>query len=192
MPPEIECRLGGPFVAAGVQGVSGFRKIDLVPAAPFICNLPDDGFGPGLSQGNDPTPERRLNVGERATTPSLLELARRYPALTVEVVTGDAFGDVVAEGFDAGVWCGAADPARPGHQGRRPADVADHGEPASIAELGSRNCSGLRVQAPPGKWAWSRLWETPDRRPTVRPGVKRARSGGAKTFECGEGRWLGN
>src|SRR4051794_28060492 len=36
-------------------------------------------------------------------TPILADLARRHPALTVEVVSDDALTDVVAAGFDAGI-----------------------------------------------------------------------------------------
>jgi DNA-binding transcriptional LysR family regulator len=52
----------------------------------------------------------RLNVPRiawpLAITSVLLEVAKRHPRLTVEVITDDAVTDVVADGFDAGVRLG--------------------------------------------------------------------------------------
>jgi DNA-binding transcriptional LysR family regulator len=53
-----------------------------------------------------PSGTLRLNTSDGAATlilPAALELGRRFPELSVEIVTHDGLIDIVADGFDAGV-----------------------------------------------------------------------------------------
>lgn len=59
------------------------------------------------SRASEPAGRLRLNMAAGAARmilqPLLAEYARRYPRVSLEVVTDDALVDVIAEGFDAGV-----------------------------------------------------------------------------------------
>jgi DNA-binding transcriptional LysR family regulator len=83
-------------------------------------------------------------------TPVLLEMARRHPRLTTEIITDDALVDVVEGGFDAGIRLGemiAQDmvvarltPPCRAIMVASPSYVSVHGQPASIADLTQHNC----------------------------------------------------
>ena len=96
--------------------------------------------------------------------PVLLEMARRHPRLTTEIITDDALVDVVAAGFDAGIRlsemvaqdmvavrltppCRAIMVASPSY-------VGAHGKPASIADLARHNCIGFRLLASGAVYEW--------------------------------------
>lgn len=101
---------------------------------------------------------------ELVMAPILARLARAHPALTVAVASDDALGDIVAGGFDAGIRLGemiAADMVAmrltPPFQAilvASPAYLAEHGEPASIADLARHNCIGFRLLASGRVYAW--------------------------------------
>jgi DNA-binding transcriptional LysR family regulator len=98
-----------------------------------------------------PSGTLRLNTSDGAATlilPAVLELGRRHPDVSVEIVTNDGLVDIVADGFDAGVRAAETLPrdmvavafgpqlamavvATPGYFKRHPAprhprDLADH------------------------------------------------------------------
>jgi DNA-binding transcriptional LysR family regulator len=101
-------------------------------------------------------------------TPVLLEMARRHPRLTTEIITDDALVDVVEGGFDAGIRLGemiAQDmvvarltPPCRAIMVASPSYVSVHGQPASIADLTQHNCIGFRLLASGAVYDWE-LWE---------------------------------
>jgi DNA-binding transcriptional LysR family regulator len=110
----------------------------------------------------------RLNASRVAATlaltPILAALARRHPRLVVELVSDDALSDVVGQGFDAGVRLGemiAEDmvavrltPPFRAVMAASPAYLAEHGAPASLAELAQHNCIGFRLISSGALYAW--------------------------------------
>lgn len=110
----------------------------------------------------------RLNaphlVASLILRPIVLELARRHPQLTVELVSDNALTDVVDQGFDAGVRLGemiAADmiaqrltppfqmvmAASPDYLGRC-------GAPTSLADLKYHNCISYRLLGSGAIYEW--------------------------------------
>lgn len=165
----VEDRLGVPLFARTTRSVALTEAgAALVSAAgPALAQLAE--MAERLTAARGQVAGRlRLNVPRVAQpiaiTPVLAEMARRHPALTVEVTSDDALTDIVAGGFDAGVRLGemiaqdmvavrltspfqAILVAAPGY-------LAAHGEPASIAVLGDHNCIGYRMIAAGGIYAW--------------------------------------
>ncbi|HTW29033.1 MAG TPA: LysR substrate-binding domain-containing protein [Acetobacteraceae bacterium] len=99
-----------------------------------------------------------------ALTPILALLARRHPALTVDVTSDDALTDIVAEGFDAGIRLGEMieqdmvaarlTPPFAAIMVAAPAYLAARGRPDSIAALRAHNCIGFRLLAAQRLYAW--------------------------------------
>lgn len=94
----------------------------------------------------------------------LLEMARRHPQLTTEIVAEDALVDVVQGGFDAGIRLGemiAQDmvavrltpPCRT-IMVASPSYVTARGQPASVADLTQHNCIGFRLMASGAVYDW--------------------------------------
>jgi DNA-binding transcriptional LysR family regulator len=99
-----------------------------------------------------------------ALTPILAELARRHPALTVEVTADDGLTDIVAGGFDAGVRLGemiaedmVAQRLTPPFRAMMvaaPAYLAARGTPGRLADLAAHNCIGFRLLRSGATYAW--------------------------------------
>ena len=99
-----------------------------------------------------------------AVTPVLAELARRHPALTVEVTADDGLADIVAEGFDAGIRLGhtvARDmvavrltPPFAAIMVASPDYLAAHGTPRRLDELDRHNCIGYRFVTSGAVYDW--------------------------------------
>ncbi|MFO1147560.1 MAG: LysR family transcriptional regulator [Alsobacter sp.] len=99
-----------------------------------------------------------------ALTAILARTARDYPGLTVETHANDAFVDIVAEGFDAGVRLGAAVQqdmiavriTRPFQAicVASPAYLEARGRPNTIADLARHNLIGFRMTGSGGLYEW--------------------------------------
>lgn len=109
----LEARLGAILfqrttrrVALTEAGASLFERV-----RPAIAEVEDALAGLGDDRGR-PSGTLRLTAprlsGMRLLGPLLARLRRAYPELTVEVSLDDAFVDLVAQGFDAGVRLGDA------------------------------------------------------------------------------------
>ena len=104
----VEDRLGQPLFARTTRSVSltELGRIFSAAAGSAIDDIAkatenltaDRGEVTGLLRINAP----RIAL-EMALTPILVKLAWRHPRLTVEVHADDAFVDIVARGFDAGI-----------------------------------------------------------------------------------------
>jgi DNA-binding transcriptional LysR family regulator len=113
----------------------------------------------GLLRINAPRVALQLGL-----TPVLVEMARRHPQLTTEIIADDALVDVVEGGFDAGIRLGemiARDmvavrltpPCRV-IMVAAPSYVRERGQPASIADLTQHNCIGFRLLASGMVYDW--------------------------------------
>lgn len=97
-------------------------------------------------------------------TPVLRDLSGRHPALTVEVHANEAFVDIVADGFDAGIRLGEAvqqdmvavrlTPPFQAILVASPAYLAAQGTPATIEDLHRHNCIGFRRLGARSLYAW--------------------------------------
>ncbi len=97
-------------------------------------------------------------------TPVLMEMARRHPRLTTEIITDDALVDVVEGGFEAGIRLGemiAQDmvavrltPPCRAIMVASPSYVGARGWPASVADLAQHNCIGFRLLASGAIYDW--------------------------------------
>jgi DNA-binding transcriptional LysR family regulator len=165
----VEERLGTPLFARTT------RSVALTEAGAALV----EAIGPAFATVNDAlerlaaargevTGTLRINAPSlalpMALTPVLAELARRHPALTVEVATDNALTDIVAAGFDAGIRLGemiaedmVATRLTPPIRVvivAAPAYLADHGTPARVADLARHNCIGFRLIASGSVYAW--------------------------------------
>ncbi|HET9864521.1 MAG TPA: LysR family transcriptional regulator, partial [Steroidobacteraceae bacterium] len=158
----VEDRLGEPLFARTTRSVSlteaGAKLIATLESA-----LDDIGSAvESLSAARGAvTGTLRINAPHVAfamgLTRVLARLAWEHPRLTVEVHSNEAFVDIVAQGFDAGIRLGEAvqqdmvtvrltDPfdmimvAAPDY-------LRAKGEPESLADLAQHNCIGYRLQA---------------------------------------------
>lgn len=99
-----------------------------------------------------------------AVTPILVEMAWRYPELTVEVTADDGLVDIVSAGFDAGIRLGemiAEDmvtvhltPPFKAIMVAAPSYLEAKGEPRDIASLAAHNCIGFRLVSSGAVYAW--------------------------------------
>lgn len=97
-------------------------------------------------------------------TPILQDLAHRHPALTVEAHVNDAFVDIVAEGFDAGIRLGEAvqqdmvavrlTPPFQAILVAAPRYLDLYGLPVSIEDLQRHNCIGFRMPSARSLYDW--------------------------------------
>ena len=99
-----------------------------------------------------------------AITPAILEMSRRHPELTVEVMSDERLVDIIEAGFDAGVRLGemiaqdmVAVRLTPPFQAimvASPAYLDARGTPRSIDDLAAHNCIGYRLIASGAAYAW--------------------------------------
>ena len=97
-------------------------------------------------------------------TPVLVEMGRRHPKLTTEIIADDALVDVVEGGFDAGIRLGemiAQDmvavrltPPCRAIVVASPSYIAANGQPRSVADLARHNCIGFRMLASGAVYDW--------------------------------------
>jgi DNA-binding transcriptional LysR family regulator len=116
----------------------------------------------GLLRINSPRVALQMGL-----TPVLMELARRHPGLTTEIIIDDALVDVVEGGFDAGIRLGemiAQDmvavrltPPCRAIVVASPSYVNARGQPASVADLRYHNCIGFRLLASGAVYDWELL-----------------------------------
>ena len=109
--------------------------------------------------------------GRTYVLPLLPAFSRLYPRIEVEMHLDDRISDMIAEGYDVGIRVGAM---RDGSMVVReiaplhfvvcgaPAYLAEHGTPASVADLAKHNCLRMRARA-----------AQPDRAPNWLLGPKR-------------------
>ena len=122
----------------------------------------------------------------------MARLAREHPRLIVEVHTNEAFIDIVAQGYDAGIRLGEAvqgdmvtvrlsDPFEV-IMVASPEYLRSRGEPSSLADLANHNCIGYRLQASGMLYEWDVVAEGKD--------VKVATSGSAVVTDATSARDL--
>ena len=165
----VEDRLGEPLFVRTTRSVSvtesGARFLavarsaldDIAKAAEGLAA--DRGEVTGLLRINAP----RVAL-EMALTPILAKLAWQHPHLTVEVHADDAFVDIVAGGFDAGIRIGEAvqqDMIAMRLTGSfkailvaSNAYVEAKGAPRTLDDLHHHNCIGFRLIGSGGVYDW--------------------------------------
>jgi DNA-binding transcriptional LysR family regulator len=165
----VEDRLGAPLFARTTRSVAltelGAAFLDGATRAAEELTAAVERLHEGQNQI---TGVLRINAPRIALpmglTPVLAEMTRRYPRLTVEVVTDDALTDVVAEGFDAGVRLGEmiaqdmvavrlTEPFR-AIMVAAPDYLARAGIPKSIDDLSAYNTIGFRLLRSGAVYAW--------------------------------------
>jgi len=166
---SVEDRLGEPLFARTTRSVSlteaGAKLIATIDAA-----LEDIGAAvESLTAARGAiTGTLRINAPHSAfamgLTRVIARLAWTQPRLVVEVHTNEAFVDIVAQGYDAGIRLGEAvqqdmvtvrltDPfvvimvASPDY-------LRAKGEPATLADLAQHNCIGYRLQGSGRLYEW--------------------------------------
>ena len=165
----VEDRLGEPLFARTTRSVSvtetGARflavagsALDSIARAAEVLTA-NRGEVTGLLRINAP----RVAL-EMALTPILAKLAWQHPKLTVEVHADDAFVDIVAHGFDAGIRIGkAVQQDMIAMRLTRPfnailvaskAYVEAKGTPKIIDDLHHHNCIGFRLIGSGGVYGW--------------------------------------
>jgi DNA-binding transcriptional LysR family regulator len=97
-------------------------------------------------------------------TAVIARLALEHPRLVVEIHTDEAFVDIVACGYDAGIRLGEVvqqdmvavrlTPEFDVIMVASPDYLRAHGEPKTLAELGKHNCIGYRLQASGRLYEW--------------------------------------
>lgn len=101
----------------------------------------------------------RLNVPN-----TVAAMAKRYPDVTIELLTDQGLVDIVGEGFDAGIRLGemiAQDmvtvrltPPFNAVIVASPAYVGRHGRPRGVADLSDHNCIGYRLVRSGALYRW--------------------------------------
>jgi DNA-binding transcriptional LysR family regulator len=170
---SVEDRLGTPLFARTTRSVSvteaGARFIAGVEPALADIGKAVEGL---TAERGQVTGLLRINaprgVLDTLLIPILTRLARQHPRLTVEVRTGAFPGDIVAQGFDAGIMIRRfiqQDMVTTRLTGSiklilvASRDYLDaRGTPKSIADLHQHNCIGLRL----GKFGPIYEWELID------------------------------
>lgn len=155
----VEDRLGEPLFARTTRSVSlteaGERLITRL--APAIANI-EGAFEAVASDRGEVTGTLRLNLPRVAlpmgVTEVITALTLKHPRLTVELHTNDAFVDIVAEGFDAGIRLGEAihqdmvmvrlTPPFSAIMVASPDYIARMGTPGSLGDLHGHRCIGIR------------------------------------------------
>lgn len=143
---------GETFVAAAARA---FGEIDV--AAERVRAAQGDISG--LLRINAPRVALQLGM-----TPILVEMAKRHPNLTVEVIGDDRLTDVIEEGFDAGIRLGemiAQDmvavrmtPPCRAIMVASPRYLDERGTPRNIADLNNHNCIGYRLLGSGAVYDW--------------------------------------
>ncbi|RFB81373.1 LysR substrate-binding domain-containing protein [Methylovirgula sp. 4M-Z18] len=165
----VEDRLGEPLFARTTRSVAlteaGQRFLARI--GPALDEI-GAAFEALAAERGDVTGVLRLNAPRvavhMALTPILAALAAKHPRLTVELHTNDAFVDIVAEGFDAGVRLGVAVQQdmvalrlAPPFQAilvASPAYLTAHGAPQTLRDLERHNCIGFRFVGSGGVYDW--------------------------------------
>ena len=165
----VEDELGEPLFARTTRSVAlseaGARFIaSVAPALDDIGKAvehlaSDRGEVTGVLRINAPRVAMRM-----ALAPVLARLALTHPRLTVEVHTNDAFVDIVAQGFDAGIRLGEAvqqdmvtvrmTPAFQAILVASPHYLAARGVPGCVADLAAHNCIGFRLLGSGSLYEW--------------------------------------
>ena len=165
----VEDRIGEPLFARTTRSVSltesGARLLAGVSTALDDIGKAVEGLAAdrgevtGLLRVNAP----RIAL-DMALTPILAKLAWQHPRLTVEVHANDAFVDIVAQGFDAGVRLGeAVQQDMIAVRLTRPFKailvaskdyIAARGAPKTIGDLHDHNCIGFRLTGSGGVYDW--------------------------------------
>ena len=165
----VEDRLGEPLFARTTRSVSvtetgakflavAGSALDSIARAAEVLTA-NRGEVTGLLRINAP----RVAL-EMALTPILAKLAWQHPKLTVEVHADDAFVDIVAHGFDAGIRIGkAVQQDMIAMRLTRPFNailvaskgyVEAKGTPKIIDDLHHHNCIGFRLIGSGGVYGW--------------------------------------
>jgi DNA-binding transcriptional LysR family regulator len=165
----VEDRLGEPLFARTTRSVSlteaGAALIAKVGAALDDIGSAVEGL---TAQRGEVSGVLKVNSSRVAFTMALTQvlarMAREHPHVTVEVHTNDAFVDIVAQGFDAGVRLGEAvqqdmvtvrlTPPFKAILVAAPAYLRAHGTPRKVAELAGHNCIGFRLLASGSLYEW--------------------------------------
>ena len=165
----VEERLGEPLFARTTRSVAlteaGARF--LASVGPALDDI-DKAFEGLAADRGEVTGLLRVNASRvaiaMALTPILAKIAGTHPSLTVEVHANDAFVDIIAQGFDAGVRLGEAvqqdmtivrlTPPFTTALVASPAYLEARGEPTSIADLTRHNCIGYRMLDGGGLYEW--------------------------------------
>ena len=165
----VEDRLGEPLFARTTRSVSlteaGARF--LAGVGPALEDIGKAVEGLAADRG-EVTGVLRINASrvalQMAMTPILTRLALEHPRLVVEVHTNDAFVDIVAQGFDAGIRLGVAveqdmiamrltNPFRAILVASENY-IDSKGMPKTIADLHRHNCIGYRLIGSGGVYNW--------------------------------------
>lgn len=165
----VEERIGQPLFHRTTRSVAltevGRSFLDEVE--PCLNGL-EQGFDKARAARSEVSGLLRISASRIAAhmclTPILRALSERYPQLTVEVQTNEAFVDIVAGGFDAGVRLGDAvqqdmvavrlTPPFKAILVASPDYIARHGAPRSIEDLRQRKCIGFRQLSSNSIYAW--------------------------------------
>lgn len=165
----VEDRLGEPLFARTTRSVSlteaGAKLITTFDAA-----LQDIGAAvESMSAARGAvTGTLRINAPHSAwpmgLTRVIAKLAVEHPRLIIEVHTNEAFVDIIAQRYDAGIRLGEAvqqdmvtvrlTPPYDMIMVASPNYLRAKGQPASLAELAHHNCIGYRLQASGGLYEW--------------------------------------
>jgi DNA-binding transcriptional LysR family regulator len=165
----VEDRLGAPLFVRTTRSVSltesGARFLASIGSALDDIGRAAEGL---TAERGEVTGLLRINAPRGALdmvlTPVLARLAWQHPKLTVEMYSDDAFVDIVAQGFDAGIRLGEA--IQQDMIAMRltqpfkiiliasPAYLDAKGAPRTIADLHSHNCIGFRVVGSGGIYDW--------------------------------------
>lgn len=165
----VEDRLREPLFARTTRSVSvteaGVRF--LASIGPALDDIGHAVEALAATRG-DVTGVLRINAPRiacpMALTPILARLAWEHPHLTVEMHANDAFVDIVAEGFDAGVRLGVAfqqdmvtvrlTPPFQSVLVAAPDYTARRGSPATLAALAEHNLIGFRMLGSGALYEW--------------------------------------
>lgn len=165
----VEDRIGEPLFARTTRSVSltesGARLLAGVSTALDDIGKAVEGLA---ADRGEVTGLLRINAPrialDMALTQILAKLAWQHPRLTVEVHANDAFVDIVAQGFDAGVRLGeAVQQDMIAVRLTRPFKailvaskdyIAARGAPKTIGDLHDHNCIGFRLTGSGGVYDW--------------------------------------
>jgi DNA-binding transcriptional LysR family regulator len=143
---------------------------DVAPAVSAIRSAMEQAG----SHRDTPSGTLRINTSAGAAhqmmTPVILEYLRRYPDMTVDIVTEGRFVDIVADGFDAGIRLAESvprdmiavslGPAQRFAVVGAPAYFAEHPVPRTPHDLAAHRC--VRIRLPSGRiygWEFERRGE---------------------------------
>lgn len=165
----VEDRLGEPLFARTTRSVAlteaGTRFLATIGPALEDIEKAVEGV---TAQRGEITGLLRINAPrvavQLALAPILAKLAWAHPRLTVEVHTDDAFVDIIANGFDAGIRLSESvqqdmvisrlTPPFKAIMVAAPSYLTARGTPQTIAELATHNCIGFRMLGSGGLYEW--------------------------------------